>query len=158
MPIVESRVTLIEPKSRDRQRVHFYFRDHTGHEETPRLDVPVDYDTAAHLTRYTAFLNANIVRREKQAVRGRVLEGENPAAISVDHINAAQKLRAVTKGFMQARAQEAIVVAEWLRDNAKDAELDAVVGATRRVKIRQRQSGVISLKGAIQADEVLRDG
>lgn len=158
MPIVESRIDEIEPQRPGRQRVHFYFREHTGREHVQRIDVPVGYDTADHIVRHTATMNTGMIKSERERIQEHISDGDDPATITTDHITAKQKLMAITLGFMHTRAQKAVITAEWLRDNISDSQLNTAIGAQRRQKVRQRQTSVLALKVNLQADEGMRDG
>ena len=158
MPIVESRIDKIEPQRPGRIRVYFFFRDHTGHIESPILDVPEDFDTTQYLVDREIFLNANAIQNEVEIVETQVLAGADPAEISVDHITPKQRLRAIIMGMMRGRPHKIIRAAEWLDANISKTQLaKVIVDATRRARIRSRVAGVLALKTSLEADEVLRD-
>ena len=158
MPIVESRIDKIEPQRPGRIRVHEYFRDHVGLETTNIYDVPDGYDTTQHLINAVAFRNAHMIESEAELVEARVLEGEEPASITINHITAAQKVKAIILALMRGRAQRVFRAAAWLDANVTDAQLDAALGTARRIKIRNRIASVLALKTSLETDEAMRDG
>ncbi len=165
MPIVESRIDKIEPQRPGRIRVHEFFRDHTGFETTNIYDVPEGYDTAQHLADAVVFRDAHLIESEADIVEERVREGEDPAQIIVVHITLVQRLIAIVMSMMRGRPHEIMPAVVWLDANVSNAELDTAVGAARRVLVRERITGLLvssgprrSLREALDADEVLRDG
>ncbi len=165
MPIVESRIDKIEPQRPGRIRVHEFFRDHTGFETTNIYDVPDTFDTAQHLVDAVVARDAHLIESEADLVEMRVLEGEDPALITVGHITPVQRLLAIVTSMMRGRPHEIMPAAVWLDANVSDAELDTAVGAARRVLVRERITGLLASSGprrslmeALDADEALRDG
>lgn len=158
MPITESRIDKIEPQRPGRTRVHEYFRDHTGLETTNIYDVSEGYDMARHLADAVMFRDAHMIESEAELVEMRVLEGAEPASIITNHITVQQKVKAIILALMRGRAQQVFRAAAWLDVNVTDAQLDAVLGVTRRIKIRNRITSVLALKTSLEADEGMRDG
>ncbi len=158
MPIVESRIDKTEPQRPGRIRVHEYFLDHVGLETTNIYDVPDSYDTAQHLADAVVFRDAHMIESEAELVEMRVLDGEEPASIVINHITAAQKVKAIILALMRGRAQQVFQAAAWLDANVSDAQLDAALGEARRIKIRNRIASVFALKVLLEADEGMRDG
>lgn len=158
MPIVESRIDKTEPQRPGRIRVHEYFRDHTGLEMTNIYDVPESYDTAQHLADAVVFRDAHMIESEAELVEQLVLEGEEPASITTNHITARQKVKAIVLALMRGQAQQVFRAAVWLEANVTDAQLDRAFGVARRIKIRDRITSVLALRIDLEADEALRDG
>lgn len=158
MPIVESRIDKTEPQRPGRIRVHEYFRDHTGFETTNIYDVPEGYDTAQHLADQVTARDLGMIADEARRVESRVLEGEEPASITINHITAMQKVKAIILALMKGRAQQIPKAAVWLDANVRDSQLDSAFGVNRRIKIRDRITSVLALRTALKADEDLRDG
>lgn len=157
MPIVESRIDEIEPQRPGRVRVHEFFKDHTGQEYINRYDVPDTFDTTQHLADQVVARDAHLIKSEKRTVERRVSEGEDPSGITVDHITADQRLVAIVTAFMLGQAQGIMRTAEWLSASVSDAELDNAIGASRRVLVRDRVTGLLALKTDLNADEALRN-
>ncbi len=158
MPIIESRIDKIEPQRPGLIRVHEFFRDHTGFETTNIYDVPEGYDTAQHLADAVVFRDANAIESEADTVEARVLEGEDPALITVDHITDNDRLVFIVKAFMLGAAHEIRPTAEYIDTSVSNSDLTRAVGATRRVMVRDRVTSVLDLRAALDADEELRDG
>jgi transcriptional regulator of heat shock response len=158
MPIVEFRIDKIEPQRPGRIRVHEYFRNHVGFETTNIYDVPDNYDTARHLVDAVVFRDGHMIESEASAVEARVLEGEDPNTITINHITVVQKVKAIILALMRGRAQQVFKAAVWLDANVTDAQLNRRFGRLRRIKIRNRIISVLALRTALEADETMRDG
>ena len=158
MPIIESRIDKIEPQRPGRIRVHEFFRDHTGLETTNIYDVHDGYDTAQHLADAVVFRDAHLLESEAELVESRVLGGENPALITVDHITDNNRLVAIVMAFMAGTAHEIRLTAEYLDTSVSNSDLTRAIGAARRVMVRDRVTSVLDLRAVLDADEALRDG
>ncbi len=158
MSIVLSRIDKTEPQRPKRIRVHEYFRDHVGFETTNIYDVPEGYDTAQHLADAVVFRDAHMIESEEELVEQLVLNGEEPDLITTNHITEMQKIMAVILALMKGQAQQVFLAAVWMDASVTDRQLDALVGRSRRMLVRDRITSVLDLRTALEADEGMRDG
>ncbi len=156
MPIIESRIDKIEPQRPGRIRVHEFFRDHTGFETTNIYDVPDSYDTAQHLVDAVVARDAQAIEAEAENVQQRSLDSEDPATFPRDHITIGRFRSAVVSAVLNGRAQRIKPAADWV-DGLTNAQLNAAVGADRRVRVRNRVASIQGLEIDLTADEALRE-
>ena len=156
MAIISSVIVKQQDRGNGSLRV---FEQHTDdltivHEH--RYHCPVGYDTAQALIDYVPILEESLRTSEAEAIKEDMATGGDPNAVVNNYITVLRKDKSIARGMMRGLAEDVYLSAVYV-EALSDTRLGNMFDAPTVIRIRDRQSVVISNNAAFIADEDSRE-
>lgn len=134
-----------------RLRVFEIHTDHNGDKHEHRYSCPLDHDTDQALLDWVPMLEQSLIDGEKAKVQHAIEEGVDHARITIKHLTAIQKARAIIKGLMLGNPAKMLKAAQFV-EGFTNAQLLNFFTQAQAIRIRTRQNYILDNQATFLAD------